>query len=83
LKRNFLRRFARDLSGIIACLKSKTQMALISQISQMGSVRAAQPICAICGISAIFVGFWKSRDAWPSTGTIRDSSTPRFALRSE
>jgi hypothetical protein len=43
--------------GIIARSKSKKEMALISQITQMNSVRAAQPICAICGISAICVSF--------------------------
>jgi hypothetical protein len=40
-------------------------MALISQITQMDSVRGAEPISAICGISGIYVGFWISRDAWP------------------
>ena len=64
----------------------------------MNSVRGAEPICAICGISDICVRFWKSRDAWPlyrddsrfldslrSLGmtNLRDSSTPRFALRSQ
>ena len=38
-------------------------MEVISQITQKGSGGAAQPICAICGISAICVGCWKSRDA--------------------
>ena len=40
-------------------------MELISQITQMNSVGAAEPICAICEISEICVCFWNSRDARP------------------
>ena len=58
-------------------------MELIPQITQMTSARAAQPICVICGISAICVGLWNDRDAWPLYLDEPDSSTPRFALRSE
>ena len=69
-------RMSRAFSGTIGWLRSgahgvwhivpsekQTQMALISQMTQMNSVRAAEPICAICGISEICVGFWISRDA--------------------
>jgi hypothetical protein len=38
-------------------------MSLISQITQMNSARVAGPICAICEISDICVGFWKSPTA--------------------
>ena len=54
--------------------KRQTQLELISQMS---SARAPKPICAICGISDICVGFWNSRDARP---LYRDDSGFAVAL---
>jgi hypothetical protein len=59
--------------------QKRTQIALITLMSQMGSCRLTEFICVICGISAICVCFWNSRDAWPSTGTI---AIPRLAFGS-
>ena len=58
-------------------------MELTCQITQMSFVGVAEPICAICGISDICVRCWNKRDAWSLYRDDRDSSTPRFALRSE
>jgi hypothetical protein len=52
-------------------------------MSQMDSVRRDGKICAICGISAICVRFWWTRDASPLYCEDPDSSTARVALRSE
>jgi hypothetical protein len=58
-------------------------MPLISQITQTDSMRWSERICEISVICAICVRFWKSRDPWPLYRDDRDSSTTRFALRSE
>src|SRR5687767_9022073 len=34
-------------------------------MSQMVPDARTEPICVICGISAICVRFWSNRDAWP------------------
>jgi hypothetical protein len=45
----------------MAALPKPTQMALISQITQMASMRRSEAICDISVISVICVGFWKRR----------------------